>query len=97
MENIITKTKEIERLRTVTFLTRAQIDFLDKLGKDALFLRGLKLSRAQILSQLVNLLIDLKIDINKIDLKKESLEEGILETINKNFSGKKNEDKNSSI
>jgi len=38
-----------DKIRTVTFLGRKQIDFLDNLGKDALFYRGYKLSRAQIL------------------------------------------------
>ena len=56
------------KLRTVTFLTREQIDFLDKLGKDALFYRGSKLSRAHILAELVDLLIRLGIDAKKIDL-----------------------------
>ena len=56
------------KLRTVTFLTREQIDFLDKLGKDALFYRGSKLSRAQILAEMVDLLIQLGIDAREIDL-----------------------------
>ena len=57
------------RLRTVTFLTREQIDFLDQLGKDALFYKGSKLSRAHILAEMVDLLMQLGIDIKKIDLK----------------------------
>lgn len=93
MEKLTTKTNEIEKLRTVTFLTREQIDFLDKLGKDALFCRGMKLSRAEILFQLVNLLMESGVDIKSIDLKKETLEQGIIESINKNYAGKSDERK----
>ena len=47
---------EMEKHRVVTFLTREEIDFLDKLGKDALFSSGLKLSRTRIIEDLVELL-----------------------------------------
>ena len=47
--------------RVVTFLNREEVDFLDKLGKDALFSTGLKLSRAKILSWLVDFIERLKI------------------------------------
>lgn len=40
--------------RVIASLNRDQVDFLDKLGKDALFSRGTKLSRTQILSAMVN-------------------------------------------
>ncbi len=40
--------------RVVTFLNRDEVDFLDKLGKDALFSTGLKLSRARLISWLVD-------------------------------------------
>src|SRR3989338_259771 len=100
MENKMQEIKEkvqgkIERIRVVAFRTREQIDFLDKVGKDALFSRGIKLSRAQILSQLVCLLMELGIDIQKMDLKNESLEQGIMQTIkniNEQYSGEKNEE-----
>ncbi len=47
---------EMEKHRVVTFLTREEIDFLDKLGKDALFSSGLKLSRTRIIEDMVELL-----------------------------------------
>ncbi|MCX7661772.1 MAG: hypothetical protein N2Z79_03710 [Candidatus Omnitrophica bacterium] len=52
--------------RVVTFLDRYQIDFLDKLGKDALFSSGTKLSRAKILSWIVDFLRTLDIDGDNI-------------------------------
>lgn len=40
--------------RVVTFLNREEVDFLDKLGKDALFSTGLKLSRVKLIAWLVD-------------------------------------------
>lgn len=42
--------------RVVTFLDRQQVDFLDKLGKDALFSTGVKFPRTRIISALIDLL-----------------------------------------
>ena len=42
--------------RVIASLTRQQIDYLDKIGKDAQFSSGLKLSRTQILAAMVNAL-----------------------------------------
>ncbi len=42
--------------RVVASLNRDQIDYLDKIGKDAQFSSGLKLSRTQILAAMVNAL-----------------------------------------
>ena len=39
--------------RVVTFLTRDEIDFLDRLGKDAMFSTGMKISRAKLISWLI--------------------------------------------
>jgi hypothetical protein len=41
--------------RVVTFLNRDEVDFLDKLGKDALFSSGAKVSRAKLISWLVDM------------------------------------------
>lgn len=71
-----------EKIRTVTFLSREQIDFLDTLGKDALFSQGIKLSRVKILSELVDLLMELKINIKELDLKEENLTKRILRIVN---------------
>ena len=42
--------------RVVTFLDRQQLDYLDKLGKDALFSTGVKFPRTRVISALINLL-----------------------------------------
>ena len=42
--------------RVIAALNRDQVDFLDRLGKDALFSAGVKLSRTEILSAMVNVL-----------------------------------------
>ena len=42
--------------RVIASLNREQVDFLDKIGKDAQFSSGVKLSRNQILSAMVNVL-----------------------------------------
>ena len=40
--------------RVIASLNREQVDYLDKLGKDAQFSSGIKLSRTQILAAMVN-------------------------------------------
>jgi len=40
--------------RVIALLDRDQIDYLDELGKDALFLAGHKLSRTKIISYLID-------------------------------------------
>jgi len=60
-----------------TFLDRSQIDYLDKFGKDCFFKFGHKISRAKILSELVDLIKDLKIDCGNIDFENETLCEGV--------------------
>ncbi|MFH1458670.1 MAG: hypothetical protein ABIG31_05895 [Candidatus Omnitrophota bacterium] len=55
--------------RVVTFLNRAEVDFLDKLGKDALFSTGSKLSRSKIIAWLVDFMKEL--NINGKDIKSE--------------------------
>ena len=42
--------------RVVTFLDRTQVDFLDKMGKDALFSTGVKFPRTRVISALIDLL-----------------------------------------
>jgi len=42
--------------RVIALLNREQVDYLDKLGKDAQFSSGTKLSRTQILAAMVNAL-----------------------------------------
>jgi hypothetical protein len=52
--------------RVVTFLNRGEVDFLDKLGKDALFSTGIKLSRAKLIAWLIYFLEKLRLDGNGI-------------------------------
>lgn len=66
--------------RVITFLTRDEIDFLDKIGKDALFSSGIKLSRSKIISAMVNVIRKLNIQADGLHSKKE-LEHRIIETI----------------
>jgi hypothetical protein len=55
--------------RVVTFLNREEVDFLDKLGKDALFSSGMKLSRAKLIEWIVDFMK--KLNINGEDIKSE--------------------------
>jgi hypothetical protein len=65
--------------RVVTLLTREEIDFLDKLGKDALFSTGTKLSRAKLLAWLVDTAQGCHLDgiglTSKTEFQKKLLEE----------------------
>ena len=58
--------KELKNQRVVTFLNREEVDFLDKLGKDALFSSGMKLSRARLIEWMVDLFKSLNIAGEKI-------------------------------
>ena len=48
--------------RVIALLTREQVDYLDKLGKDAQFSSGNKLTRTQILAAMVNAFRRLDLD-----------------------------------
>lgn len=68
--------------RVVTFLNRKEVDFLDSLGKDALFSTGLKLSRARLITWMVDFMK--KLDISGKDIKSEKdFEDRILEVLGK--------------
>ncbi len=71
--------KELKQ-KVVTFLNREEIDFLDKLGKDAWFSTGAKLSRTQIIEALVNLMMELGVKANGVN-SKEALREHIFEAL----------------
>ena len=60
-----------KRERVVTFLDRAEVDFLDKLGKDALFSSGTKLSRAKLIAWLVDFIKELNINGENIKSEKD--------------------------
>ena len=52
--------------RVIASLNREQIDYLDKIGKDAQFSSGVKLSRNQILAVMVNAMKRLHLTVNGI-------------------------------
>jgi hypothetical protein len=66
--------------RVVTFLNRDEVDFLDKMGKDALFSSGTKLSRAKLIAWLIDILKGLNISGDNIRSEKD-LETKIMEMI----------------
>ena len=66
--------------RVVTFLNRDEVDFLDKMGKDALFSSGAKLSRAKLIAWLVDILQGLNISGENLKSEKD-LENKIMEVI----------------
>ncbi|MFH0790902.1 MAG: hypothetical protein V2A64_04645 [Candidatus Omnitrophota bacterium] len=76
----IEKKDENRYQRVITFLTREQVDFLDKIAKDTLFSMGKKLSRAKIISVVVDVLSDLNITGEGLSSKKD-LEQRILEAV----------------
>jgi hypothetical protein len=66
--------------RVVTFLNRDEVDFLDKMGKDALFSSGTKLSRAKLIAWLIDILKGLNISGENLKTEKD-LELKIMEMI----------------
>ena len=73
-----------DKIRVVTFLCRKQIDFLDQVGKDALFVKGKKISRSQILADLVDLLIESGVSLDKIDFSNGDFAKELLKAIRDN-------------
>ncbi len=55
-------TAQEKNQRVVTFLNREEVDFLDKLGKDALFSTGTKLSRTKLIAWLIDFMERLRIN-----------------------------------
>ncbi|MBI2885270.1 MAG: hypothetical protein HYY15_03750 [Candidatus Omnitrophica bacterium] len=73
--------------RVIASLNREQVDALDKVGKDALFSAGVKLSRTHIISVLVNVLQRLHVSGNGVRTPDE-LEQRILGRVTKGRGGK---------
>lgn len=66
--------------RVVTFLNRNEVDFLDRIGKDALFSTGFKLSRTRLIAWLIDFIE--KLNLNGKGLKSEKdLEKRIIEVL----------------
>ena len=57
--------------RVIAIMDRAEIDYLDKIGKDSLFTTGTKLSRIKILRAMVEAMKELGIDGKNIRDEKE--------------------------
>ncbi len=72
--------KKEKNQRVVTFLNRDEVDFLDKMGKDAIFSTGTKLSRAKLIAWLVDILKGLNISGENLKTEKE-LEVRIMQVI----------------
>jgi hypothetical protein len=72
--------------RVIALLNRDQVDFLDKLGKDAQFSSGTKLSRTQILAAMVNAIK--RLDLNGDGVKTTSqFEQRIIDAIQRRGAG----------
>jgi len=74
--------KKIMTHRVITMLGRSEIDFLDKIGKDALFTTGHKLSYNEILRGLIDFAMEMRISGEKID-SAEGLKRMLLAHLNK--------------
>lgn len=73
---------KISRHRVVTFLTRQELEFLDKLEKDMMFSTGRHISRSQILQDLAELLA--RTNMSAIGVKDNAeLEKRIIDAIAK--------------
>lgn len=67
--------------RVITLLDRDELEFLDKLGKDALFASGHKLSHTEILKVLVIMAMEMDLSWESIDNIKSLLEEKLTQKI----------------
>ena len=71
--------------RVIACLNREQVDYLDKIGKDAQFSSGVKLSRTQILAAMVNVLKRLNLTGNGVTTV-EQFEQRIVDAMMHNAS-----------
>ena len=79
--------KNIEKnQRVVAFLNRQEVDFLDGLGKDALFSTGIKLSRAKLIAWLVDFTKELNINGEGIRSMRD-FENRVKEVLRQNLKG----------
>jgi len=76
----VKKMKDIKH-RVITMLDRKELDFLDKLGKDALFSTGHKLSYNEILRGLIEFSIEIKLSGNQVDSEKKFKDKIIQQTL----------------
>jgi hypothetical protein len=69
-----------KNLRVVTFLNREEVDYLDKLGKDALFSNGMKISRAKLIAWLIEFTRKLDLNVENVRSEKD-FEHRLLEVV----------------
>lgn len=62
MEKVRIKENNNRRQRVITFLKRDEVDFLDRIGKDAYFSTGMRLPRAKFIAWIVNFVKKLQLD-----------------------------------
>ncbi|MDD2751945.1 MAG: hypothetical protein PHN59_02315, partial [Candidatus Omnitrophica bacterium] len=67
--------------RVITMLDRKELDFLDKLGKDALFSTGHKLSYNEILRGLIEFSREIGLSGNLVDSERKLKEQIIEKTL----------------
>lgn len=78
MKEQIQQNSQVTTHRVITMLDRQEMDFLDKLGKDALFSTGHKLSYNEILKGLIDFAMEIGLSGEKIDSPK-TLKERVLQ------------------
>ncbi|MFH0762516.1 MAG: hypothetical protein V1925_01330, partial [Candidatus Omnitrophota bacterium] len=76
----VIKMKAIIKHRVIAMLDREELDFLDKLGKDALFSTGHKLSYNDIIRSLIDFGREIGLSGSRIDSQK-ALREKILQQV----------------
>lgn len=77
---------EIMKHRVITMLDRRELEFLDKLGKDAMFSTGHKLSYSEILKWLVDFAMEAGLTGEKVN-SKDKLIEKIMQKIKESLRG----------
>ena len=82
----IAQAKQVHRV--VTFLDRSQVDYLDKMGKDALFSTGVKFPRTRIISALIDLLRKMNVSGESLRTDQD-LEQRLLQKLSGNSSDAK--------
>ena len=75
--------------RVIASLNREQVDFLDRIGKDAQFSAGVKLSRTQILAAMVNALKRLNLSGEGVQ-SVEEFEQRIVDEMSRSPRGRRN-------
>ncbi len=80
---MIKSEKQITAHRVITMLGRREIDFLDKMGKDALFSTGRKLSYNEILRGLISFAMEAGVSGDNID-SSDALKIKLIEWVSKN-------------